>query len=192
MPERHLLRSVVRPEFLVVQNLPGLVKADSGTRRHSPPPIFPQSPAILSRFTSETARSMALRSHEVRRMRAQCAKDAENRKAQEAQDSGIPPLAFKLMRAQEEKLDELLQCRDARDCASLAQALRHLRETYHLVTGLARPGVSKPGSTGRRVGKSWEPMPDTTGSVPPANPETTSERITPDSGASGCPPTKPN
>lgn len=52
--------------------------------------------------------------------------------------------ASRLMHAQEQKLDALLSCTDARECANLAQSIRHLRETYHMVTGLAKPGVTKP------------------------------------------------
>ena len=55
------------------------------------------------------------------------------------------PLARELTRAIEETLAELRACKVAKDRASLAQALRNLRETYHLVTGEARPGIRKGG-----------------------------------------------
>jgi hypothetical protein len=55
------------------------------------------------------------------------------------------PLARALTRAIEETLAELRACKVAKDRASHAQALRNLRETYHLVTGLERPGIRKGG-----------------------------------------------
>lgn len=55
------------------------------------------------------------------------------------------PLARELTRAIEETLADLRACKVAKDRASLAQALRNLRETFHLVTGEARPGIRKGG-----------------------------------------------
>lgn len=53
------------------------------------------------------------------------------------------PFIAELERAMEETLQELRDADTAKDRAACAQALRNLRETYHLVTGLERPGVSK-------------------------------------------------
>ena len=55
----------------------------------------------------------------------------------------VDPYIEELMRAQVETLAELRACPMAKDKASLAQALKNLRETYHLATGLAKPGVLK-------------------------------------------------
>ena len=40
--------------------------------------------------------------------------------------------------------DQLDKCKDPKGRALLARALRNLRETWHLVTGQARPGLAKP------------------------------------------------
>lgn len=61
------------------------------------------------------------------------------------------PIVLKLKRALEEKVDALLKCKDPKECAQLALAIRAVRETYHLVTGEARPGVRR---DGRRRGPS--------------------------------------
>jgi len=61
----------------------------------------------------------------------------------------LDPFAARLALAQEETLDKLLSARQAKDRASLSQALRNLRETYQLVTGEGRNGK---GSRGRERG----------------------------------------
>ena len=90
-------------------------------------------------FTVEEARAAGLRSAQLR----------AERKLLPKPEPIIPlptldPYVQELMRAQEETLAELRSAESAKDKASLAQALKNLRETYHLATGLAKPGVLKP------------------------------------------------
>ncbi len=53
------------------------------------------------------------------------------------------PLTTDLTRAMKETLADLRNAEQPKDRAMLAQALRNLRETYHLVTGQPRPGQIK-------------------------------------------------
>jgi hypothetical protein len=53
------------------------------------------------------------------------------------------PLTTDLIRAMKETLADLRNAEQPKDRAMLAQALRNLRETYHLVTGQPRPGQIK-------------------------------------------------
>ena len=70
------------------------------------------------------------------------------------------PIVAKLKRALEEKVDALLKCKDPKECAQLALAIRAVRETYHLVTGEARPGVRRDGRRrGPAGGAAWRETP---------------------------------
>ncbi len=55
----------------------------------------------------------------------------------------LDPFSTALVRACDETLDELRSCKIARDKSALARTIRDLRETYHLATGQAKPGVIK-------------------------------------------------
>lgn len=94
-------------------------------------------------FTAENAAEMARRSHAPGS--ARFAIPPAPAPAPPEPQPTIDPFVAKLAQAQEEKLDALLKCKDPKECASLAQALRNLRETYHLVTGEFRPGVRRDG-----------------------------------------------
>lgn len=111
---------------------------------------------------------MAIRSHVARKMPRHMHESAWPQRPQRPQSSN-DPLAREVTRAFEETLDELRKSKVAKDRASLAQALRNLRETYHLVTGEARPGqiksVAPQRPTRPAAGRVVELMP------PPAPPE---------------------
>ena len=105
----------------------------------------PKMPRTL--WTVEQAREMGLRSA---KRRAELKANPPPTQAQVIVIDGLPtttatvdPYIEELMRAQVETLAELRACPMAKDKASLAQALKNLRETYHLATGLAKPGVLK-------------------------------------------------
>ena len=82
----------------------------------------------MPRFTAANAREMAARSHAARKMAGHSGETAEPFVPQGPQSSA-DPLARKLTRAIEETLAKLRACEVAKDRASLAQALRNLRET---------------------------------------------------------------
>jgi len=125
------------------------------------------------RFSPANAREMAAKSAEARR----------NRHASDQQIPVIAPLidlpsdslatshyANKLALAQDRLLDELLATDSAKDRAALSQAIKNLRETYHMETGKPKPGTIKPERVSSRqsVKQPSEPKLDTTGSVPPS------------------------
>lgn len=112
-------------------------------------------------ITAANAREMAARSHAARKLRPNNGEIARTFAPQRPQISD-DPLAFELTRAIEETLAELRACKVAKDRASLAQALRNLRETYHLVTGEARPGIRKGGKRDQRSTAKPAPLPDDT------------------------------
>lgn len=85
---------------------------------------------------------MAAKAHEARRRNKAMAEIAFTQEPSQPQIAN-DPFGERLSRAQDRLLDELLDSPDAKSKAALAQALRNLRETYHLVTGEARPGVRK-------------------------------------------------
>ena len=121
------------------------------------------------RFSSANAREMAAKSAEARR----------NRHANDQQTTAIASLidlpsdtqatslyANKLAHAQDVLLEELLNADSAKDKAALSQALKNLRETYHMATGAPKPGTIKPErvSSRQQVKQPSEPKLDTTGS----------------------------
>ena len=55
----------------------------------------------------------------------------------------VDPIAERLARTLREKLDLLDQETDPKSIASLARGIRELRETWHMVTGQPRPGLSR-------------------------------------------------
>ena len=76
--------------------------------------------------------------------------------------------ASKLAYAQDCLLDQLLAAESPKDKAALSQALKNLRETYHMATGAPKPGTIKPErvSSRQQVKQPSEPKLDTTGSGP--------------------------
>ena len=111
------------------------------------------------RFSSANAREMAAKSAEVRR----------NRHQAEAIATAIPPLtnglsdtqatslyANELMRAQVELLQELRETPEAKDKAALSQAIKNLREAWHMETGKPKPGTIKPVSARPRQSPAHE------------------------------------
>jgi len=118
-------------------------------------------------FTKENAAEMARLSHLNRKPKAATINPQPETPATL---ECVDPFAVELERAMEETLKELREADNAKDRAACAQALRNLRETYHMVTGLARPGVSKTGSVKpRRQMASIEPEPIPTETVKPAD-----------------------
>ncbi len=91
-------------------------------------------------FTSANAREMAAKSWANRAPRPP--RTAIVRIAPE-HEHAIDPLTEDLARAMKETLKDYRTANDPKAQAMLAQALRNLRETYHLVTGQPRPGQIK-------------------------------------------------
>lgn len=56
----------------------------------------------------------------------------------------LPPLGADLMRVQNQLVAAMIGEKDAAEVSKLARALRDVRETYHLVTGQAKPGTQQP------------------------------------------------
>lgn len=63
-------------------------------------------------------------------------------------EEAVDPLGKELSRVQWELVGKMKGNDDAKAVSALAQALKNVRETYHLVTGQARPGVLR--ETGNR------------------------------------------
>lgn len=74
------------------------------------------------------------------------------------------PYADELVRAQAELLQELRTCESAKDKAALSQAIKNLREAWHMETGAPKPGTIKPErvSSRQQVRQPSEPKLDTT------------------------------
>ena len=58
--------------------------------------------------------------------------------------------AKRLARVQDELIERMTGNDDAKAVSALAQALKNVREVYHLVTGQAKPGVLKTDQSKRR------------------------------------------
>ena len=81
--------------------------------------------------------------------------------------------AERLKRVQDELIERMTGNYDAKAVSALAQALKNVREVYHLVTGQAKPGVLKTDQRQRRQPQAQvaievdsDPVP------PPTNPPT--------------------
>lgn len=135
----------------------------------------------MALFNSELARSAAQKSAEARK--AYSAQRKEWVKIQ----STIPPVtiqeqtpkpiakpvnayADELARAQAELLQELRETPSAKDKAALSQAIKNLREAWHMETGKPKPGTIKPErvSSRQQVRPSSEPQLDTPSNSGPA------------------------
>lgn len=90
-------------------------------------------------ITKETASEMGRRSAEARRLAAERPLVYPELPLDQATD----PFTEALACACGETLKVLRESTKAQDRASYARALRELRETYHMVTGQAKPGVLK-------------------------------------------------
>ncbi len=78
--------------------------------------------------------------------------------------------ADELAHAQLELLAELRTSESAKDKAALSQAIKNLREAWHMETGQPKPGTIKPErqSSRQQVKPTSEPKLDTTGGSPGA------------------------
>ena len=116
-------------------------------------------PATAPYFiTSANAREMAAKSWANRAPRPP--RTAIVRIAPE-HEHAIDPLTEDLARAMKETLKDYRTANDPKAQAMLAQALRNLRETYHMVTGLPKPGQLKPGRQSNRAVQDQLPEPIT-------------------------------
>lgn len=124
------------------------------------------APAI----TRENAREMQARAVLARKRNQAIAKQAEEIAEASVAQPEQSAYANKLAYAQDKLLNELLTAESAKDKAALSQALKNLRETYHMATGAPKPGTIKPErqSSRQSVKQPSEPKLDTTDSVPPA------------------------
>jgi hypothetical protein len=75
-------------------------------------------------------------------------------------DGSENPIANDIACACAETLRQLRKTNDAKEKVALARALRDLRETWHLVTGEAKPGNRKPSSPPQRqIRRELNPQP---------------------------------
>lgn len=125
------------------------------------------TPAIAKEFQLKSAAARK-ENRRLRKLAEQSEKLAAELAKEQAAKLPSDPYVETLMRAQIVTLDDYLACPIPKDRASLAQALKNLRETYHLATGLAKPGVRKP----ERVNTRQQPSQQSSG--PELPPDTTS------------------
>lgn len=89
-------------------------------------------------------------------------------------ETPIDSSAVKLARVQDELIERMTGNDDPKAVSALAQALKNVREVYHLVTGQAKPGTLQPDKRNNRRQPSVQslPEPDDTPQhvVPPSNP----------------------
>src|SRR5678815_4772801 len=107
------------------------------------------APAI----TPANAREMQQRAVLARKRNKEAALVAQ---VQPAITPASSPYIDDLACAQVEYLAKLRACTDPKEAAALSQALKNIRETYHMATGLPRPGVLKPASNRLRQSPSHE------------------------------------
>lgn len=112
-------------------------------------------------FTAENAAMFARKSHapESARHRKKLADNSVASAVQEIAD----PLASKLARVQDELATKMAGNGNPTEISKLARALRDVRETFHLITGQAKPGVIKPG---RERQSRHSPAPEPESDVP--------------------------
>jgi len=129
-------------------------------------------------FTGSRAAEMARLSHIRRKERA--AELAANPPAipetpitQPETTPAIDSPATRLERVQDELIERMTGNDDAKAVSALAQALKNVREVYHLVTGQAKPGVLKTDQSKRRQPAPQVAIEVDTEPVPPtSNPPT--------------------
>ncbi len=117
-------------------------------------------------FTVEQAREAGRRSAELRAQRKLNPPIEQPAVIQEASidaESTLTPYANKLAYAQDRLLDELLAADSPKDKAALSQALKNLKESWHMETGAPKPGTIKPErvSSRQQVKPTSEPKLDT-------------------------------
>ena len=100
-------------------------------------------------ITSENARELQRKGVEARRLyRLQRESERLGPVIPDAlQELTQDPLGMELSRVQWQLVQKMKDNDDAKAVSALAQALKNVRETYHLVTGQAKPGVLR--ETGR-------------------------------------------
>lgn len=130
-------------------------------------------PSVDTYFTPANAAAMAAKAHEARRLRAAMIAEAETEPKPVPQLTDDGP-AIKLARVQDELIERMTGNDDPKAVSALAQALKNVREVYHLVTGQAKPGTLQPDKRNNRRQPSVQslPEPDDTPQhvVPPSNP----------------------
>ncbi len=125
-------------------------------------------------FTVEQAREAGKRSAELRAQRKLNPPIEPPSIVPEASLDAEPTLsqyANKLAYAQDRLLDELLAADSPKDKAALSQALKNLKESWHMETGAPKPGTIKPErqSSRQQIKPASEPKLDTpTGGSPGA------------------------
>jgi len=103
----------------------------------------------MALFTANNAAEMGRRSAEARKL-YKSTEGSANYADVLPSLSTENPLGRRLMRVQDRLVDQMNDADDPKAISALAQALRHVRETYHLVTGQAKPGVLKTDQSKRR------------------------------------------
>jgi hypothetical protein len=114
-------------------------------------------------FTVEQAKAAGKRSAELRAQRKLNPPIAQPVAMPEAlSDAGqtLSAYAYELARAQSELLAELRSCDSAKDKAALSQAIKNLREAWHMETGAPKPGTIKPESRRTRQSPARPPEPE--------------------------------
>jgi len=115
-------------------------------------------------LNSETAKIAAQKSIEARRRYAAERKQAamllelqaETKRVEAPVEQLQSAYAAELVRAQSELLAELLVTPQAKDKAALSQAIKNLKESWHMETGKPKPGTIKPVSARPRQSPAHE------------------------------------
>lgn len=123
--------------------------------------------ANLRPFNPETGRAAAALSVVSRRAKRAAILQTQAIASQPHVDE-TDPFVSELARAQALTLDRFIKAQDPRDKAQLARALRDLRETWHMVTGTPKPGMTKPGAMPVRASRlpSAQPTPSAAADLP--------------------------
>ena len=112
-------------------------------------------------IAAENARELQLKSAIARKHNRELREQAEQLAREQRAKSPLDPYVDDLAHAQVEYLARL---RDpditAKDAAALSQALKNLRETYHMATGAPKPGTIKPESRRTRQQPARPPEPE--------------------------------
>ena len=112
--------------------------------------------SIAPAMTPELARELQQRSVLARKQNQELRKLAALGASVANAKPAIDPYIDDLVHAQTEYLAKLRACKDPKEAAALSQALKNIRETYHMATGLPKPGVLKPASNRPRQSPAHE------------------------------------
>ena len=118
---------------------------------------------ITPAINASNARELQLKAAASRKRNNELARQAEQlaREAQAKPEANlVNAYAERLVHAQNTLLEELLTADCAKDKAALSQALKNLRETYHMATGAPKPGTIKPESRRTRQQPTRPPEPE--------------------------------